>query len=322
MTTTAHHDEATVELTRPAGPPPQTPAGYPAAPWGATPAYRPGPQWTTGFPPPPPYGPQTPFGAPAPRRRGPAGISRNTWIGVAAALALVVVMIVAIVAATTAVGGDATARRYADTATTTAQAAPVVTPAELSGMLLRPEMIAQLVGQPGSETMARGKPVRSRPYPSVGISDPACAPVSLPAQEIAYQGSGYTALQEQTTIAQAAGTRQKLWVFQESVATYPTATAAETFVTASAARWTACPGSWREEYADGVTGFWSAAQMGTTDGLLSTLISQENGGGWGCWRGLKAHGNAVMDFAVCAENLPASVPAATAAVIANKGRPI
>ena len=41
-----------------------------------------------------------------------------------------------------------------------------------------------------------------------------------------------------------------------------------------------------------------------------------------CWRGLKAHANAVMDFVVCGENLPATVLPAAAAAIARKGQPI
>lgn len=315
-TTTTDHDEATVELTRPAGPPPQTPAGYapgfygqpgygqPAPGYGAYPP----PQWGAGFPPPPP-------------RRGLGAVSRGAWIAVAAAVGLVVAMVAAVVVGAGIWGGGSP---QAVPATADAEAAPeLATAADLPAMLLRPEVIAQVVGQPGSEAMAVAKPVRFTPSGSGGTSDPACAAVALPAREVAYQGSGYTAIQSQMTVARPSRNEPQLWTYQQAVAVFPTTAAAEKFAAASAPRWNSCAGrSWSETYSDGSKAFWSASEIGTAEGLLMALTTQENGGGWGCWRGLKAHANAVMDFVVCGENLPATVLPAAAAAIARKGQPI
>lgn len=310
-TTTTNHrdasDEATVELPRP------------TTPQAVALGYRPGPQWGTGFPPPPPYSPHAPFAQPAPRR-GLTAISRNTRIGVAAAIALVVAMVVAVVLGAGAAGGTQ-ARRYAPAAGDTA--ARLVTPAELAGMLLSPEAIAQLVGQPATAAVATPRPVHSTPNNTDVLSTPSCLPVAYPAEQVAYQGSGFTAMKVQMTVARPAKDQPQLWVFEQGAVTYPTAEAAEKFVAASADSWKTCQNqSWSQRYDTGATVFWTSGEVTAADGLLSVLTTQENGEGWGCRRGLKAHANAVMDFAVCGDNVPASVVPATAEAIAHSERPV
>lgn len=315
MTTTTEHppefsDEATVVLPR--RPLPQAPQGYTAP----VPGYGYGFPQGGGVPPVGPFGSQAPFGQPAPQR-GPK-ISRNGWIGIGGAVALVVAMIVAIVAGTSAVGGSSQAARGGS-----AEAAQTVAPADLAGMLLAPEAIAEIVGQPGTAAMALPRPVHATPNDADVLSDPACLPVSYPAEKVAYQGSGFTAMQVQMTVARPARNEPQLWVFEQAVTSYPSAQAADAFVRASAESWKRCENaSWSQRYNTGATVFWNSGTITGADGLLAVPITQENGAGWGCWRGLTAHANAVLDFAVCADNLPASVVPATAQAIAHHGRPV
>ena len=322
MTTTDHRDvsgEQTVELSRPAGLPPRPPAGYPAAAWGAAPGYGPQLPWGKGFPPPAPF-------APRPPRQG---LSRNAWIAVAAAVVLIVAMVVVIVVGAGSGAGGGSPQAAPSTAPSTTNPgdpAMVLGSADLPMMLLNTAEIAQLVGQPASAALAKPGRVRTLPCGDKLLSGQECLPLAYTAEQAAHQGSEFTAMRGQFTAVRVPNDDPHSWAFDQGVFAYPSADAAEQALRANTARWKACEGkSWgaREDSGAGPRDvYWTGGQVENSDDLVIAPITQENGDGWGCWRGMTAVSNVVADFTVCGKDLPSSAISQAAAASTGKIRPI
>lgn len=322
-TDTAGAEEDTVVVPRPQFP--QPPHGY--APYGG-PGY--------GQPHAGPYG-QQPYGplsagfaagfpAPAPNR-GLAAVSRTTWIAVTAALTLIVAMVAVVVIATGSKGDTAhTSRRYADPSATT-EAAPadpgkVLGSAALTPLLLNPTEIGAIVGKPTAG--ARVSTLFNLPAKDTLVSGQECLPLAFTAESEVYQGSGFTGMRLQYTKAKEGAPVDRDWVFHQAAFAYPTVKAAEDFLVSNAAKWKLCENkSWgrAEATSDGGTRdyYWSAGTVDISDaGLVTAPITQENGEGWACWRGMSLVANVVNDFTVCGLNTASEQINAAADAIAKK----
>lgn len=310
-------DETTVVLPRPTQLPPQAPAPQYSAPAG----YRPGPQWGTGFPP-PPYGPAPGLAQPAPAR-GPR-ITRNSWIGIAAAIALVVVMIVAVVAGTSAVSGSSQAKGSTSPSTSAVEkpaADKALGAADLKGLLLSPREAAQVMNKPGGAAAAKVGKVYTDLLPDATIlGGSPCQALNLNGVDSAYRGTGYTAART-LNMGVKADQIEAGWMLSQTVVAYPNATTAGDALGTLLTQWHGCekPLTTVEKGSTGPTNVtWSPATVDVSDGLASVLIAQEGGEGWGCWRGLTSVANVVVDFTACAADQTGSVPTATAAAITGK----
>lgn len=323
-TDTITGEEATAVVTRPAFTPPAPAAQGPVPGYGGYGA----PQYGGPGVPPPPYGPHhvVPGAFPAPKR-GLARVPRAAWLAAAAALTLVVILVAVVVANS---GGGATsasssARSYAPTTTESADGEPatLITSAQLPGMLLNPTEIADSVGQPDNIAGAKPSEVRSAPYLDELIAGRECLPLAYTAEQVTYQGTGFTAMRAQSTAVRTPNEDARSWVFHQGVIAYPSRDAAEKTLLTNIGKWKACENTtWgtREKYEGGATRdvYWAAGAVQQIDTLVVAPITQENGDGWGCWRGITLTGNVVVDYTVCGQNLTPTAATQAAAAITGK----
>lgn len=135
-----------------------------------------------------------------------------------------------------------------------------------------------------------------------------CLAVDGVAQELVYAGSGFSAVREQSV---SDGEDNAHYVDQ-AVVLFPTAKQAEAFFEASARQWLEC-----HEYTHTQSGSeWTAGRISNTEGVLSTVATQQNAGqsAWqACGRALTAANNVVVDVNTCSAD-----PKDSAVVIARQ----
>jgi hypothetical protein len=260
------------------GPPPSqhgpawgpAPAGYPAAP---------GP-----FPPPWPPAPGSAyFGAPQAAGRRSA---RGWWALTIATAVLTIALLVALLVyrphhpAMTAVSSTA-----------------------LADVLLSPEEAARVVG---AKTLT-AEQVQDK-LTDTTIVDEDCAGVVAPAQQKAYENSGWTAVRSQDLGDQPAVG----WRLTQAVIAFPDASAARTFVATATPSWQKCAkreiNSRDVNKGDPRNIFWTMESASESDGILAMDMIQE-AQGWNCQRSLSSRNNLVVDLGLCGRNAPGSVVA-------------
>lgn len=290
---------------------------------GPYPGPRPG-GWAPPFPP-QPFPPPAPLHAARPTRGLPT-LSRNARIAAASAgLGLIMAMVAVIVFAGARSGGDSAgvARPGVDP---TASAAPQladpvesVRSADLPGMLLTAQEAATLAGHPGSGEEAYSSGIFSAPFVTEMLAGSQCRPLGYVGEQATYQGSGFTAMRATGMRAKLKTPLQQDWVLNQSVVAYPSSQIAQDVVVATTGKWRSCEGaSWGKREGDRDI-FWTAGLVQTgADDLVTTLVSQENGDGWACWRGMTAVSRVVAEFAACGVNPPVALPVAVAAAMAKK----
>lgn len=189
-------------------------------------------------------------------------------------------------------------------ATTTTTTAPPVAETALKGLLLTPEQINPIMG---ATDMAVTRSHTALSDDSTTMEPPECLAVDGAAQEHVYAGSGYTAVREQSL---SEGDDFAHYVDQ-AVVLYPTAKQAAAFFESSAKQWPAC-----HQYRHLQSGSeWTAGQSANTNGVLSTVATQDNAGkdGWACGRALVVRNNVIVDVNTCSAD-----PKDTAVTIANQ----
>ncbi|MGH3555021.1 MAG: sensor domain-containing protein, partial [Mycobacterium sp.] len=221
---------------------------------------------------------------------------RNRWLGLGVA-ALVVVATLA--GAGIYFGTKKSNKGAATTSTTTAPTTtipagpPPVAEGALDGLLLSPAEINTTMG--GTEMTVY------RPWNTLNdvgfknpTSPPECNPLSGAAEDLAYAGSGWTAVRGQTLQEPQHFTH----FVDQGVVLFPSAQAAAAFVSASTQSWPACA---NRSYTGNVyNARWSAGPVSTTNGTLSATSSMANG--WACQRALTARNNVVIDVTGCSFN--------------------
>ncbi len=134
-----------------------------------------------------------------------------------------------------------------------------------------------------------------------------CLAVDGAVQAQVYEGSGFTAVRDQTLNDGDNFTH----FAEQAVVLFPSAKQAAAFVTASAQQWPAC-----HEYTHTQSGsLWRAGPISNANGIVSITATQQNANepGWACGRALAARNNVVVDVNTCSAN-----PADSAVNIANQ----
>lgn len=277
------------------GPPPG------AQPWAAPRFDGPSaPGWPPGQAP-------APWPAPVP---APKQGRRTVWVLIAAGLALLAV-VAAVVVVTVRRGDPAPAGRASSppaestsTAAETPAAPPVPVPA-LSGLLLT---LPELATVSGSATVTGGKGDGETIYEALStdvIVDQDCVSL-MPAEQSAYQGSGYISARQQFL----AGTSPDRKIAQTLVSFADADTAAR-YVSSARTAWEKCANrniNLRSADADTTrNNFWSVGPVTEADGILRTSRVQEGGAGWACQDALAARNNVVIDIYICGIDVPESV---------------
>lgn len=190
--------------------------------------------------------------------------------------------------------------------TTTTKAAPPVTEAALKGFLLSPEEVNAAMGTT-EMTVTRSH---------VGLSDDSdtmeprdCLAVDGAAQAQVYAGSGFTGVRDQSLQLQEG--ENFTHYAEQAVVLFSSAKQADAFFDASVKQWPTC-----REYKHIQSGTeWEAEPASNTNGVLSTVATQENAGspGWACGRALTARNNIVVDVNTCSAD-----PGGSAVEITNQ----
>jgi PknH-like extracellular domain len=194
-------------------------------------------------------------------------------------------------------------RNSAISTTTTPTAQPLDTCA-LPNLLLNPEQVNVAMA---AADMAVTTTHFEMSDDSATMEPRECLAIDGAAQAQVYAGSGVTAERDQTLKQGDDFTDYAL----PAAVLFPSAEKAEAFYEASAQQWPAC-----QHYTHLQSGSaWDVAPISNTDGMLSTIATQQNAqeGGWVCGRALTVRNNVVVDVNTCSAN-----PADSAVKIATR----
>jgi hypothetical protein len=195
-------------------------------------------------------------------------------------------------------------KRSTTRSTATTTTAPPLADTALPAMLLSPDQINTAMGATG---MTVTKTHFAMSDDSATMAPKECLAIDGSAQAQVYDGSGYSAVRDQTLQEGDNFTHYA----EQAVVLFPSANQAGAFFTASAQQWPAC-----HQYTHTQSGsLWAVGPISNTNGTLSTSATQQNANapGWGCGRALAARNNVVVDVNTCSAN-----PADSAVNIANQ----
>lgn len=259
-------------------------------------------------PPPPPLA-GVPNWPPAGYWPAPRGNPHRKWalIGGAAAAALTIALCVGVIIA--AAGGS---QPPPGTMTHTPSAPPPptsatrVTPAP--GPVVSIDLLPQLLPDPAVINTIEGAtniavlldPKAGNAFSDLPTDRPECQGIEHPALTATLQGSGWIAAQ--TQILRDPGSNWKHLV-TNAVIDFTSAQAANDFAARQAQAWAKCNDKPLTSSAPGQEPItWSVGTTTNRNGMISVLLTQEGGSGWGCQRALTARNNIVVDTRSCGLN--------------------
>lgn len=199
--------------------------------------------------------------------------------------------------------GNQAGKTSAPTSTSTIIARPVVE-REIDTLLLSPEQIDAAMGAKDMKVTNKRDGMSDD---SATMKPRECLAIDGSAQAQVYDGSGFTAVRDQTLNDGDNFTH----FAEQAVVLFPIAKQANAFFTASANQWQAC-----HNYSHTQSGTkWTVGPISDTNGTLSTVATQQDAraGGWACGRALEIRNNIIVDVNTCSAN-----PGNTAVDIANQ----
>ncbi len=221
--------------------------------------------------------------------------SSRKWL-IAAGIALICV-VAAVVAVVLAKGGSGPSPTPAQPPAP----APTVTPTQLGSVLLSADEITAVMGateMTGSQvytTMTNG---------SITISDEDCMGAAYTAQASVYNGSGWSAVSDQT-LKQPRAERpsdNSAWVDQTAV-TFPSDDQARAFLENSAENWKGCADKTVTVTGSSSESNWTFGDLTRDGDTISQLSTQEGASGWACQHTLTAFSNAVFEAIACSDQI-------------------
>jgi hypothetical protein len=205
-------------------------------------------------------------------------------------------------------GSNQGAKTSTTTSTATTTTAPPLADTALPGLLLSPDQVNTAMGATG---MTVTETHFAMSDDSATMAPKECLAVDGSAQAQVYDGSGYTAVRDQSL---QEGDNFTHYV-KQALVLFPFAKQAGAFFTASAQQWPAC-----RQYTHTQSGsLWAVGPISNTNGTLSTTATQQNANapGWGCGRALAARNNVLIDVNTCSAS-PADSAVNIATQIAAK----
>ena len=182
----------------------------------------------------------------------------------------------------------------------------------LPNLLLNPEQVNVAMG---AADMAVTTTHFEMSDDSATMEPSECLAIDGAAQAQVYAGSGVTAERDQTL---KQGDDFTDYALQAAVL-FPSAKKAKAFYEASAQQWPAC-----QHYTHIQSGSaWDVAPISNTDGMLSTIATQQNAqeGGWACGRALTVRNNVVVDVNTCSADPGDSAVKIASLIAANVDAP-
>jgi hypothetical protein len=195
-------------------------------------------------------------------------------------------------------------RTSTTTATTTTKTAPPLLEGSLKGLLLTPEQVNPVM-KASEMTVTKNHVAMSDD--SATMQPRECLAIDGSAQAQVYAGSNFTAVRDQTL---QEGDNFSHFA-EQAVVLFSSAKRAGIFFAASEKQWSTC-----HKYTHLQSGSeWTAGAISNTNGILSTIATQQNAiaPGWACGRALALRNNVIIDVNTCSVD-----PANSAVDIANQ----
>lgn len=185
---------------------------------------------------------------------------------------------------------------------------PLVKIAQLPSLILTPAEAGAVINGPDLASILTFD--KADRMPDGALSDPKCAGLFAPGDELTYRGSGYQAI-----YGQLSEDHEQRRVF-EAVAAFGTGVQAQAFVDADVKRWKDCAGKILTVTLQEPPANWIASGPNRSDGVVVVVRRLEGGQGYACSRAVAAGSNIVADISVCRLEQPDLVET-QAARIAN-----
>ncbi|MFN8033025.1 MAG: sensor domain-containing protein [Mycobacterium sp.] len=258
----------------------------PPAPAAVAPVAQPVPQPQPVYPPAPPQ-PKT-------------GRSSRTWIILAAvAAACVVAAVIAVIMMKVAPGPSP-----APTPAQPPKPLPTVTPSQVDSLLLSTDEVAKILG---ASDLTPSQVFTTMAGSTTKISDQDCLGTAYSAQRAVYDGSGWSAVGDQTFKQPTPDNPgdNSFWADQTAV-TFPSQDQARAFLEKSAQKWESCAGKTVDvTFTDSdSSSTWTFGELNRTDDdKISQLGTQEGARGWACQHTLTAYSNVVFEAIACSDQI-------------------
>jgi PknH-like extracellular domain len=134
---------------------------------------------------------------------------------------------------------------------------------------------------------------------SANIPDKDCRFV-YSAESSAYDGSGWTGVRSQYLREPGDNSDHEVW---QAVVSFPSASDAARFFSASDQRWQACSNrQWHYIDPGQPDKVWTMSPVANANGYLSTTDTLQGGSGWACQRALTVSNNLAIDITACSSN--------------------
>ena len=169
-----------------------------------------------------------------------------------------------------------------------------VAPDDLQSYLATPDELSQRFG--GADMQPQG--LTKQPITDIDVSPFKCASAAVPGMSNAYSGSGFTGFVDQV-VNDTAGQHK----FIQVLATFPTAEAAQSFVSRQAGQWKDCSDTNLTITIAGKSDHANTAAFGTVDGVTTIVLAPPAAGSRQCERAITARSNVVVDVRACAVNV-------------------
>jgi serine/threonine-protein kinase len=241
-----------------------------------------------------------PSAAPQPAYAAPPAKPRSSkkWL-IAAGIALACV-VAAVVAVVLAKGGSGTDPTPAQPSTPTTPL-PTLTPTQLKSVLLSAEEITAVMG---ATEMTASDVYTTMGTGSITISDEDCMGAAYTAQASVYNGTGWSAVSDQTLKQPRAErpTDNSAWVDQTAV-TFPSDDQARAFLENSADNWKGCAGKTVTVTGTNSESTWTFGDLTRDGDTIAQLSTQEGASGWACQHTMTAFSNAVFEAIACSDQI-------------------
>ncbi|WP_172828881.1 serine/threonine-protein kinase PknH/PknJ [Mycobacterium sp. 1164966.3] len=196
-------------------------------------------------------------------------------------------------------------------APTTPAGPPLVVEGALEGLLLNPEQINTAMGTTGMTVNGDWVPTSMTGDYTTRVADKNCLPLFGPAEQAAYDGSGWTSVRNQ----QLRDSKYYKIKAGQAVVLLRSAHDASAFFTASAQQWPTCSKfavTW-EHHAD----LYSVGPVSNANGMLSANVDFGDGVGR-CQRALTVVNNVVVDVESCIDSNDVRLLPGSAVAIAQQ----
>lgn len=149
------------------------------------------------------------------------------------------------------------------------------------------------------------------------VSDIDCLGAIYGAEEMIYQGSGWTAVRDE--VLQEPVSSNDHWVEQIAVL-YPSAQKAQKFVDDSRTIWQHCAGSSIDMDNGSVTSTWDIKDADVSGAVLTQTSTQRHAGGWGCQHALTNASNLVVEAWACSDSIGDEAHAIVSEMLKNAAK--